>query len=1105
MLAPPEQRIHMANLIDQIGRDTNEPNHEVLGLRKDGQVVRVCVTASQVRSSVGEVAAISTIIRDISERHASEERLRESEERFRSMADGCPSLMWVTDATGKMEFLNRALREFCGGSCEQANAGFWCMPLHPDDAPEIAQLFRSALKERTAYRAEGRVLRADGEWRLLGTHGEPRFSPAGEYMGHIGLCADITERRQAADALRESEERFRVMADGCPTPMWVTDATGGIQFTNRMFLEFCGTAHEQVDGKKWVLLIHPDDLPEFVRESDRSVRERARFKAEARIRRADGEWRWLFLCGEPRFSASGEFLGHVGLSADFTERKHAEEALTESESRFRIMADSCPIGIWVTDAQGATRFVNRTYREFSGIVADDVTPEEWRTMIHEDDWPSFIVGFDRALKDRSALKCEYRCRRADGEWRWIETYAVPRSSLNGEFLGLVGISKDMTDRRQAEHALKSSEERFRELAENIREVFWMMNVEGSEILYISPAYEQIWGRSCTSLYTSPMDWMEAIRVEDRELAHKTFLRQLQGEGIDSEYRISTPDGQEKWIRDRAFPVRDQAGQMIRVAGIAEEITERKRYERELIRAREGADAANQAKSRFLANMSHEIRTPMNGVIGMIQLLLETDLNEEQRRFAGVAQSSGRVLLSLIEHVLDISKIEAGGVIFEHRAFNLRQVVDEVVELLSAEARGKGLKLKTRVSAEVPGLVRGDALRLRQVLTNLSANAVKFTRQGEVTLGVKQIGREGDKASLRFEIADTGIGIAAATIPTLFSPFVQADASTTRQFGGTGLGLAISKQLVERMGGRIGVESREGEGSTFWFTMQFDVAAPGRQGAGRREDGCVHLPKKANTSRLRILVAEDNRTNQLVAREQLKKLGYKADVVADGRQAVEATKSGDYDLILMDCQMPEMDGYEATRLIRRSSQAQIPIIALTASAMAPDKERCINEGMNDYLAKPVELGALAEMLAKWLPALGADGAKGLCEIDSGAARREVFDADALLKRLMGDRALAEIVIDGCLKDLPTQLKSLRWRVGAADIAGVRLQAHALKGAAATVGAEELSAVALEMERAAAGGQLAQCDELLTRAVREFERLEQVLESAGWISVSAAEKD
>jgi CheY-like chemotaxis protein/HPt (histidine-containing phosphotransfer) domain-containing protein len=496
---------------------------------------------------------------------------------------------------------------------------------------------------------------------------------------------------------------------------------------------------------------------------------------------------------------------------------------------------------------------------------------------------------------------------------------------------------------------------------------------------------------------------------------------------------------------------------------------------------------------------------MNGVIGMIQLLLETDLTEEQRRFAGIAQSSGHVLLSLIDHILDISKIEAGGVILEHRSFNPRRVVDEVVELLSAEASGKGLKLEARVSAKVPEFLRGDALRLRQVLTNLSANAVKFTRHGEVVVDVEQIGREGDKASLRFEIADTGIGIAAATIPTLFSPFVQADASTTRQFGGTGLGLAISRQLVEKMGGKIGVESQEGQGSTFWFTMQFDVTAPRGQGAEMRCEERFRAPKRADASRPRILVAEDSRTNQLVAAEQLKKLGYEADVVANGREAVEAIKGGDYGLVLMDCQMPEMDGYEATRQIRQSVQGQIPIVALTASAMAPDKERCLSEGMNDYLAKPVELGSLAKMLVKWLPEPGEGGPDEVCKSDGNDTPREVFNADALLIRLMGDRELARIVIGGCMKDLPVQLKSLRWRIGAADSGGVRLQAHELKGAAATVGAEELSAVALEMERAAEGGQLAQCSELLAKAIQEFERLEQVLEGAGWRTIPAAGKD
>ena len=616
-----------------------------------------------------------------------------------------------------------------------------------------------------------------------------------------------------------------------------------------------------------------------------------------------------------------------------------------------------------------------------------------------------------------------------------------------------------------------------------------------EILYVSPAYEQVWGRSCDSLYQNPMSWMEAIHPDDRERAHSMFARQIQGEAAESEYRIQTPDGREKWIRDRAFPVRDEAGKLIRVVGIAEEITERKRYEEELIQARQGADAANQAKSRFLANMSHEIRTPMNGVIGMVQLLLETDLTAEQRQYTEVAQNSGRTLLSLIDDVLDLSKIEARKVTLENLSFNLRDTVADVIQLLRVQAGAKQLDFASRVSPEIPSHLRGDPHRLRQVLTNLCSNALKFTERGGVTLDAALQGQSRGRATIRFSVSDTGIGIRADQVGALFAPFVQADASTTRRYGGTGLGLAICKQLVEMMGGTIGVESREGQGSTFWFTAVFELAPPGQRQPAADQTGSrrgADLPARA----ARILVAEDNATNRQVALAQLSKLGYTPAAVTNGAEAVEAVRDGRYDLVLMDCEMPVMDGFEATRSIRRALP-EIPIIALTADAMPADRDRCLSEGMNDYLAKPVELRLLERVLARWLPVSGGSAPAPMPDERTGERATAVFNVEALLGRLMGDRKLAGIVLKGFVQDVPSRLDNLRARLDEADAPGARLQAHALKGAAATVAAESLCAIALAIERSGAAGQLEPCGELLPRAVEEFDRFKGTLERAGWV--------
>lgn len=492
---------------------------------------------------------------------------------------------------------------------------------------------------------------------------------------------------------------------------------------------------------------------------------------------------------------------------------------------------------------------------------------------------------------------------------------------------------------------------------------------------------------------------------------------------------------------------------------------------------------------------------MNGVIGMIQLLLQTELTAEQRHFAEVAQSSGKTLLSLIDDILDLSKIEARKVVLETVDFNVCQLVADVGRLVSVQGSGKGLRIEWQVSPEVPLLLQGDPHRLRQVLTNLSSNAVKFTERGEVRLEAETELRREDRITVRFTITDTGVGIPPEKAAALFSPFTQADASTTRKYGGTGLGLVISKQLVELMGGRIGFESRENLGTTFWFTAVFKVAHTVEQEFAPRLPRPVADPApkaREHRSGVRILLAEDNPTNRIVALAQLKKLGYAADAVNDGADAVEAVRRSGYDLVLMDCQMPGMDGFEATRRIRQSQRRDIPIIALTASAMSGDREQCLEQGMDDYLSKPVDLVSLAEKLDKWLAA----GQPQARPANRAEPSLPVFDEQALLERIMGDRALASTVIRGFLSDVPSQLAALGQRLAEHDAAGARLRAHTLKGAAAAVSAEDLRSIAAAIEGAVKAGDLENSAHLIPQAAAAFERFRTA--AAHWVAQPGGEE-
>jgi PAS domain S-box-containing protein len=633
---------------------------------------------------------------------------------------------------------------------------------------------------------------------------------------------------------------------------------------------------------------------------------------------------------------------------------------SRTERRATAALEAGRMGYWERDADSDLITFSPALEKMLGIKQNeyDGTIEGWFKHIHPDDHRMILQAIQEARRTCENCTIKYRLLTADATERWITTTGAYRKDRAGNFAGGQGVSWDSTAADVAARALTLSEELFRGLSETAPVGVFRSDVH-SHITYANAKLAEIFAMTEQEMLGD--GWLQRIHPDDRGALPNPVDETGAKNSWEHECRLLLPDGTVRWINGRLAVLRDQGGQVVAKIGTVDDITQRRQTLHDLRSAKDAAEVANAAKDVFLANISHELRTPLNGILGMNNLLLESGLTSEQLEMAELVQASAHGLMTVVNDILDLRSLESGRLSFEPMAFNLRSTIKEVVALFEWDARQKGIKLVTCYPAQLPESYLGDESRIKQILTSYMSNALKFTAVGEINVTAQSEATE-IGTGLLLAVSDSGSGIALEAQSRLFLPFSQIDDSSTRRSGGAGLGLAISKRLAEFMGGSVGVTSALGEGSTFWVRLPLERQSPLLATARLPES----VPVKGSG---RVLLVEDNPINQRVATGVLHKLGWEADIAENGLKACKLFQQNEYVAVLMDCQMPEMDGYAATRQIRQweslEGRQSVPIIALTAHAMPGDRERCLQAGMDDYLAKPCGLEQLRNALNRWV--------------------------------------------------------------------------------------------------------------------------------------------
>ena len=922
---------------------------------------------------------------------------------YRAMFEDALIGMYRMDGEGRFFDVNRAFARLHG--CDSAEAFLehfsdrpHASPTNPDAA---ADLVRQILQSDGVRNVEVEANRADGGRVWIALTGRPVRDDAGNLLFFVGTARDVSEPRRAAAVLQGRNRVLELMAAGAPLEQVLPALVAGME--NAVSSLACSIVLPQGDGATvagaspsvpttfvdavsattnlaehdlWRAVLTGETLviDDLAGRPDLCPPEAAALAAGFRagwaepIKTQGGEVLGAFVTfkdtsGKPSDTDLDLVSTSAHLAAIAIERKRTEDAVKLSESRFRDFAEAASDWYWEQDADLRFTYFSERFEQETGIPADSLLGTTRESLRELSDWPdadAWREHFETVESHQSFRDLVYRYTVPDGDLHWIRTSGKAIFDENGDFSGYRGVAQDITAEVETREAANATRDRFLQAVERMSDgiAFWDAD---DRFVFCNGEYRRQAGSVADMLQPGIAfeDYLRATLAAGLVPLAEVDSEQWMAERLRRHREPS--EAEEQFWDGRWLLIREEKSPDGGTLGIATDVTDLKARETELRETKEAAEAANTAKSAFLATMSHEIRTPMNGILGMASLLLDMKMPDEQKRRIRTIRRSGETLLSLLNDILDLSKIEAGRLELDEIGFDTRQLLADVASLWDWRAREKGVDFVVNIEQTVPEELIGDQGRIRQVLLNLVSNAVKFTDRGQVGIAVSAAFDGGDRCQLRFEISDTGIGIQPDALNRLFDKFTQADVSMTRRYGGTGLGLAICRQLVDLLGGTIGVDSTPGKGSVFWFALPCRL----RGDSALPEAGTDEFLDSPPERKLRVLVAEDNHINQVVIRAILARAGHEVEIVENGLRTVQAVAESDYDLVLMDVQMPEMDGPTATRAIRDlpGPRSQVPIVALTANAMAGDREKYLAAGMNEYVSKPIDADELTAAIGR----------------------------------------------------------------------------------------------------------------------------------------------